>query len=309
VVVDDPGVPKPGKASVGVARQYSGTLGQGGHCQSAVTCCDSARQATWPVAVRLYLPKTWADAPERWRQAHVPEEVSFQTKPAMAWALLDQARAWGVPHRGLVADADDGDHPNVLAGLEARQEASVVAVRTACAVRLQRAGPSRGWRADALLQTVPRWQWRTVRWRRGTKGWWRQQVVAVRGWRVTSEGPRHAGGLLGERATRGQPEERTYVWSHLSAESTREDLASMAHRRHAIEPCHEEAKGERGWDQYQGRLGPGFHRHPVTVLLAYRFLVWLERRPRRRAKRPGPPGDLVPPSVQAPAPDPAGNAS
>jgi hypothetical protein len=48
---------------------------------------------------------------------------------------------------------------------------------------------------------------------------------------------------------------------------------------------------------------------PGTSLLAYSFLVWLERRQRRRAKRPDPPGDLVPPSVQAPAPDPAGNAS
>jgi SRSO17 transposase len=48
LVLDDTGLPKQGKASVGVARQYSGTLGQVGHCQVAVTCCDTDPQASWP---------------------------------------------------------------------------------------------------------------------------------------------------------------------------------------------------------------------------------------------------------------------
>jgi SRSO17 transposase len=297
LVLDDTGFPKQGRASVGVTRQYSGTLGKVGNCQIAVTCCYTDPQASWPVAVRLYLPQTWAEAPERRQQARVPAEMTFQTKPEIALALLDQARAWGVPHRCVVADAGYGDNPHFLAGLESRQEWYVVGVRTDLRVSVGRAATSPVLRADELLQTVPRWQWRTVRWRQGTKGWLRKKFVAVRCWRVTAEGQRHVGWLVGERATRGQPEERKYHWSNLSATATLEELAGYAHRRYAVEQFHEEAKGELGWDQYQGRLWPGFHRHAVTVMLAYSFLVWLELRQRRSQPRRGRPRDPFSPSA------------
>jgi SRSO17 transposase len=106
LICDDTGFAKQGKASVGVARQDSGTLGKVGNCQVAVTCCYSDVQASWPVAVRLSLPQDWTDAPERLRQARVPPDVMFQSKAQIALALLDQARLWGVPYRGGVAEAD-----------------------------------------------------------------------------------------------------------------------------------------------------------------------------------------------------------
>jgi SRSO17 transposase len=225
LVRDETGFPKPGKASVGVARPYAGTLGQVGNCQIAVTCCYPDRQAGWPVAVPLSLPRTWATAPERRQQARVPAHGPLQTKPEIALQLLAQARAWGGLQRCVVADADDRDHPHGLAGLEGRHERYVVGVRADFRVRVGRAAASPVPRADRLLQALPRWQWRPRRWRHGATGWRRKTCVAVRCWRVTSEGKRHVGWLRGERATRGQPQERQYGWSHLPVAATLEELA------------------------------------------------------------------------------------
>ena len=98
----------------------------------------------------------------------------------MALMLFDQAQAWQLPHRCVVAAAADGDNPNVLAGLEARQEQSIVGVRTDFQVSLGSMVTRPVWRADALLQTVPRWQWRTIRWQHGSKGWLRKKSVPLR---------------------------------------------------------------------------------------------------------------------------------
>jgi SRSO17 transposase len=298
LIFDDTGFAKQGKASVGVARQYSGTLGKVGNCQVAVTCCYSDPQASWPVAVRLYLPEAWTADPERLKRARVPADVTFQTKPEIALSLLDQARDWGVPHRCVVADADYGDNPNFLAGLQERNERYVVAVRCDFQVRPKHRGAPACQRADQALALLPKSQWRTIRWRHGTQGWLRKKFVALRAWRLTAAGEAHIGWLLGERAARGQPEERKFYWSNLSASASLETLVDYAHRRHAIEQFHEEAKVELGWDQYQGRLWPGFHRHAVTVMLAMSFLTSLELHHRHNCPSRGRPRDPFSPSAR-----------
>jgi SRSO17 transposase len=299
LVCDDTGFPTQGKASVGVARQYAGTLGQVGHGQIAVTCGATDPQAMWPGAVRLYVPKPWAQDPTRRQPARVPVAVSFQTTPASALPRLDQARAWGGPHRCGIAEADDGDHPNVWAGLEARQERDVVAVRTDFQVTGGRAATTLVWRTAARLQRGPRWQWGPLRWRQGRQGWRRQKVVAVRGGRVTRDRQRHEGWRVGERAPRGQPAERQCSWSNRPATAALAELAGYGHRRDAVEPCHAAATGDVGGDHDQGRLWPGFHRHAVTVLLAYCVLVWLEGHQRRRQPRQGRPRDPVSPAARS----------
>src|SRR6516162_10494997 len=92
LIFDDTGFAKQGQSSVGVARQYSGTLGKTGNCQVTVNCHYAERTLAWPVATRLYLPKEWVGDPARREKAHVPEDVEFQTKQQIALALLDHAK-------------------------------------------------------------------------------------------------------------------------------------------------------------------------------------------------------------------------
>jgi hypothetical protein len=185
-----------------------------------------------------------------------------------------------------------------LAGWEERNERYVVAVRCDFEVRLKCRGASASHRADQVLATLPKCQWRPIRWRHGTKGWLGKKFVALRAWRITAAGKAHMGWWLGERAARGQPEERKFYWSNLPASASWEELVDDAHRRHAIEKFHEEAKEELGWDQYQGRLGPGFHRHAVTVMLAMSFLTCLELQHRHGQATRGRPRDPCSPSAR-----------
>src|SRR3954466_3954842 len=106
VIFDDTGFAKQGKSSVGVARQYSGTLGKTGNCQVTVNCPYAERTIAWPIATRLYLPEQWVDDADRRKRATVPEDIAFRTKPQIALELLDRAQDWGVRWACVVADAD-----------------------------------------------------------------------------------------------------------------------------------------------------------------------------------------------------------
>jgi SRSO17 transposase len=96
--MDDTGFPKQGAHSVGLARQYSGTLGKAANCQIAVTLQQGAHESVWGVAAELYLPKAWQDDPDRMTQAGVPDEIGYRPKWQMALQMLDRAQ-----HNGLEA--------------------------------------------------------------------------------------------------------------------------------------------------------------------------------------------------------------
>jgi len=107
-VVDDTGMPKKGRHSVGVARQYCGVLGKQDNCQVAVSLSLAHERASVPVAYRLYLPETWAQDRRRRRAAGVPDAIEFRTKWQIALAQVAQIAAEGVPAAPVVADAGYG---------------------------------------------------------------------------------------------------------------------------------------------------------------------------------------------------------
>jgi len=93
--LDDTGLPQQGRSSVGVARQYAGTLGQIATCQVVVSAHDVADEPTSRAPVhrlltaQLSLPEARAIDRARRAKVRVPTEIAFQTKPALALTLLD----------------------------------------------------------------------------------------------------------------------------------------------------------------------------------------------------------------------------
>ena len=147
--------------------------------------------------------------------------------------------------------------------------------------------------ARELLEGLPEAAWQTVSWREGTKGTLSKQMVALRAHRATGS-PRHSidhelvltaaeGWLIAERPLPGQPssahkknegeEELNYYYSTLGTEVSLERLASLAKSRWAIEQFYEDAKGECGLSDYQGRRWEGLHRHLALSMVAYSLLM------------------------------------
>ena len=310
IVVDDTGFPKQGKHSVGVARQYSGTLGKRANCQVATSLHYASARGDYPLALRLYLPEGWTGDPERLKQARVPsDERAFKTKWQIALDLLDQVRAEQVPHAVVVADAGYGAVTEFREGLEDRQEHYVVGLlgeevvlteppRWVPHVPKSSRGrrPSRAYLAEhgprpvgirTLAETLER---TAVCWREGTKGKLGAEFAWMRVW------PAHRWGngvpadaipdaeatarwLLVEWRKDGTVK---YALSNLPPDATIERAVGLWKERWQVERGYEQLKGELGLDHFEGRSWTGFHHHAAMTFLAYGFLA-LER---QRAQAP-----------------------
>ena len=108
-VLDDTGIPKDGKRSPGVKRQYSGTLGKIGNCQIAVSLHAVGGKGTVPLGFRLYLPEDWCADAERRKRAKIPESVEFATKPALGGELVARAAGWKIRRAPVLGDQAYGN--------------------------------------------------------------------------------------------------------------------------------------------------------------------------------------------------------
>lgn len=296
-IVDDTGIAKKGKHSVGVARQYCGRLGKQENCQVSVTLSVANELASLPIGYRLYLPQTWADDAVRRKKAHVPEEIVFQTKPEIALDHIRRALAGGVRPGVVVADAGYGDVTEFRDQVTASGLHYMVGIKPTTSVWPEGERPlppkrysGRGARPRLLRRglghkpisvrelavSLPRSRFRSVSWREGTAHSLRSRFAAVRvrpaHGDTRREIPREEEWLLIEWPS-GEPELAKYSLSTLPPNTSLKSLVRFNKCRWRIERDYEELKGELGLHHFEGRGWRGFHHHATLCIAAYAFLA------------------------------------
>ena len=305
LIFDDTGFPKQGRESVGVARQYSGTLGKVGNCQVAVTAALWGRQRAWLLGAELYLAEAWL-TPERRTEARIPARVQFHEKWRLALRLLRRVRTAGLKVDAVVADSGYGDVTAFRTALERLSLPYGLGISSTLSFfrghpRMREAkrpprgrpptrpvldGRVRPVSAAAVAKQFPAKAWKLVSWRNGNNRPWQAEFAAER---VTPAHELRRGRrakevwLLCQRPA-GEKTPSKYYLCNLPPEATLSQLVRLTHHRWAIEQQYQELKDELGMDHFEGRTYPGWHHHVVLCAIAYAFLQ--KERMRSRAKSP-----------------------
>jgi len=272
LVVDETGFIKKGVKSAGVQRQYSGTAGRVENCQLGVFCAYVTGSGRALIDRELYLPRSWTEDRDRCREAAVPDDAVFATKPELARQMLGRALDAGVPAAWVTADEAYGKDHKFRDWLEQRRIGYVVAVPSNQAVPGS-AGTSR---ADVLAAHAPDQAWKRRSCGNGAKG------PRIFDWAVASlpdgDGipPGWSRHLLARRAlTRNAKGERelAYYLCCAPAGTADDELIRVAGSRWAVEECFQTAKNEAGLDQYQVRRYDAWYRHITLAMLAHAYLA------------------------------------
>ena len=297
LVVDDTALVKQGRHSVGVARQYCGQLGKKANCQALVSLTLARSEVPVCVGLRLFLPQAWAEDEERRIRAGVPEAIPGRPKWQIALEELDRIRSAGGRFGAVLADADYGRVAEFrqklseqglswavgVLPLQTVYPAEVVVAPApvpATGRRPKHPVPSvRSRSAQTVIADLPDESWRTLSWRRGTKGDLTADFAALRV-RV-AEGPviarnRRLPGdvawLVCERRATG---ERKYYLSNLPEDAPLERIAALIKGRWVCEQMHQQMKEELGLDHFEGRSWLGLHHHALLTMIAFAFLQHL----------------------------------
>ena len=266
LIVDETGFLKKGEKSVGVARQYTGTAGDTVNCQVGVFLAYASERGAAFVDRALYLPKAWAEDPERRAEAGVPEEIAFRNKVELAEEMLGRAFGAGVPARWVVADSSYGRLHSFREWLEERGRPYVVMVPKTNSVPLG----GRRKKVELHVERLPEDAFSEVRPARdggGRRPWeWACLDLAP----DPEKGMRRW--LLVRRST-DDPEDLGFYQAFGPEGTTIEELVRVCQDRWAVEQCFAEAKGEAGMDHYEVRRWDAWHRHVTLCLLAHAFLV------------------------------------
>jgi SRSO17 transposase len=290
---DETGFPKKGTKSVGVKRQYSGTLGRTDNCQVAVVANYSSAKGHTFLDRRLFLPEEWAGDRDRRDEAGVPVGVIFRTKPELALEMIARAVAEGVPFRWVGGDSVSGDSPTFVQGvrqfgkwyvLDSSADARVWTTEPRVIPAEERPRPRRGRpctqplvvgaakRVDEVVAALPTAAWRRLTVAEGSQGPRVYEYAEVWVW-FSEEGLPGPRERLLVRRSLGQEPELKYHRAWAPAEVPLLKLAQVRAARWTIEEDIQSAKGECGLDEYETRGWVGWHHHTTLSMLALAFLT------------------------------------
>ena len=292
-VIDDTGFPKKGAHSVGVARQYSGTLGRVDNCQVAVSLHYATDDAAIPLDFALYLPEEWLTV-ERRTEAGIPDDVGFQTKWELALGLVDQALAWNIKSGVVAADAGYGDVAAFREGLTARGLTYAVGIRNHTAIWLEDVdvappryrgqgrprripeGLPRATRVLDLAQQLPEAAWQLITWREGTKGPMASRFAAARvrpSHQFRHRPPKEDVLWLLMEWPASEEHPSRFWFSTVPASTDLPSLVRLVKIRWWVEQGYQQLKDELGLDHYEGRTWRGWNHHVTLTMLAFAYLV------------------------------------
>jgi SRSO17 transposase len=301
--VDDTGFPKDGDHSVGVQRQYCGTLGKRANCQLGVSVNAITEHASCPLDWRLFVPERWDEAAMATRRAtcQLPERVHHRPKWQLVLDMLDELAGWQLHPPVLLADSGYGEVGEFRWGLETRQVAYVVEVRADTSAYPEQVHPVAAPHSGKGRRPRPRYHHQPssltelamaagesacveLIWRRGSRGPQRGRFLALRV-RPAGVTPRRLARaadqelpvrwLLAEWPP-GKPEPIKYWLSNLPDDTPLVELVRLARLRWRVEQDYRELKGALGLDHFEGRGWVGWHHHVTLVSVAHGFLT-LER--------------------------------
>jgi SRSO17 transposase len=279
-VVDDTGLKKTGVHSVGVARQWCGSVGKVERCQALVSVSAVGEALSFPLCMRLYLPREWVEDAARRQKAHVPEEVRFLEKWQLALAQLHEADVAGLGGEvPVLADAAYGDVLAFRAALQDMGRAYALHIKSTHVFWAEGLGASAQCplSAAAIARALPAQAWHRVTWREGTRGpqssrFARLRVVAAPDWHRGTPPPLCCEELLLEwPEAEAAPTRYVLAWGLEALPLPA--LARLVKLRWRIEQDYAQLKGELGLAHFEGRTWPGLHHHVALCTLAYDFLV------------------------------------
>jgi SRSO17 transposase len=281
-VIDGSGFVKHGPESVGVQRQWCGRVGKKENCQVGVFLLGVTPAGNALLDHQLYLPETWAEDAQRREKTRVPAEITFQTKPQIAAALVARS---SVHFDWVTADEEFGRDGGFLDALESRNQRYLVEVPVDTTVwpdkPLRQTPDVFVWQVSMLAQTIPTKAWQVIQLREGAKGPLAFEFARLRVWSVRH---RHAGPavwLLIRRSLEPLPEVKYYI-SNAGPDVSLETMALVTGSRWPVEEFFEDAKGRLGMAQYEARSWSSWHHHMSLVALAHLYVMQVRRDLKRK---------------------------